>query len=258
MHTRTHTPEIRKYLTGRRSFAAPVQIRELEHRSGSNELVIGGLAAVYESRSELLFGCFYEEIAKGAFRKALSRTPDVVCVFDHEGMPLARTSSGTLTLRDTPAGLEYEARMSGDVQQARDLYAAIDRGDVFQSSFSFCIGSQGTDQWSYESVEGHDLRRILDIGELYDVSPVSRPAYAAATVGARNVTTEPDPSTIGAHVDDVETQRGSEGDCQQFPTDGLSNDQTDHASAAEARTRALEMLRLGVSNVTDRTTERGS
>jgi phage head maturation protease len=68
----------------------------------------GGLAIVYNTRSENLGG-FTEIIKAGAARKLLKTSPDVRALQNHNpDLLLGRTNAGTLRLKDTPKGLDYE------------------------------------------------------------------------------------------------------------------------------------------------------
>jgi hypothetical protein len=51
----------------------------------------------------------------------------------------------------------------------------MQRGDITQSSFAFTV-----EEDSWEQVEGKDIRTINKVKRLYDVSPVSIPAYPNA------------------------------------------------------------------------------
>lgn len=146
---------------------------------------ISGLAAVFDARSENLGG-FTEVIKRGAFRKVLKTDPDVRCLFNHDmNLPLGRTAAGTLRLRETPEGLEYEAD-APDTSYARDLRVLMDRGDVNQSSFAFRV-APGGDSWDEDPGTGALVRTISEFGELYDVSPVTVPAYPQTTSHARSL-----------------------------------------------------------------------
>ena len=67
--------------------------------------------------------------------------------------------------------------MLSNTQAGRDLYTMIKRGDISQSSFAFTIRD--------ESVDEDGVRVIEKVDRLIDVSPVTYPAYQAATVSAR-------------------------------------------------------------------------
>ena len=148
----------------------------------SKAATIRGYAAVFNSMSEDLGG-FREQIAPGAFDDVLEN--DVRCFFNHdENIVLGRTLSGTLRLSVDDKGLAYEVDMP-DTQCARDLLISMDRGDVSQSSFGFRVGVNG-DTWD-ENDDGVIVRTITKFGRLFDVSPVSIPAYPDTTSGVRSL-----------------------------------------------------------------------
>ena len=169
---------IRSYLAGepqeqqRKAVADGVQYRQAEMRAASDEMVVEGYAAVFNSTTDL--GSFQERIAPGAFSDVLD--DDVRLLINHDGVPLARTSNNTLSLKEDEDGLYYRAHLS-DTQAGRDLYTMIQRGDISQSSFAFTI--------SEESVDEDGVRVIEKVERLIDVSPVTYPAYQAASVFAR-------------------------------------------------------------------------
>lgn len=72
--------------------------------------------------------------------------------------------------------------MPPDTQWARDLTVSIDRGDISQMSFGFLVEE---DSWGTE--EGMDVRELRKV-KLFDVSPVTFPAYPQTSVGVRSMT----------------------------------------------------------------------
>lgn len=141
--------------------------------------VIRGYAAVIGSVSEDMG--FREIIEPGAFDGVLG--DDVRALWNHNSEKvLGRTASGTLKIWADERGLGYEATPP-DAQWARDVLESIRRGDVDQSSFGFDVSEDGQ---SWERLEdGTALRHITRFTRLYDVSPVTFPAYAQTTVEAR-------------------------------------------------------------------------
>lgn len=140
-----------------------------------------GLAAVFDRPSEDLGG-FIEYIDKRAFDNVLAENPDVVAVWNHnENELLGRTKSGTLKLWTTEQGLHYELD-APDTSLGRDLRELASRGDVTSSSFAFTVEKQ---EW--EKRDGKKVRRITQIGRLFDVSLVTVPAYPDATVALRSL-----------------------------------------------------------------------
>lgn len=159
----------------RNLYGDEVEIRAVEVRAGEEEsLTIEGYAALYNERTNL--GYFEEVISPGAFEGR--EQDDVRLLINHTGNPLARTINGSLELTADSRGLYYRANLI-DTQEGRDLYKMIKRGDISQSSFAFTIEK---DNWD----ENRSLRTIERVGTLYDVSPVTYPAYSATSVSARS------------------------------------------------------------------------
>ncbi len=152
------------------------QVQEVQTRADGDKLTLAGYAAKFDSASVPL--PFIERIAPGAFRKTLTETPDVRLLVNHEGLPLARTKNGTLRLYEDEVGLRFEADLP-DTQQAKDLYALIERGDVDQMSFAFRVIRQ---KWNPDRTERTLTEVSLADG---DVSVVTYPAYPATSVEAR-------------------------------------------------------------------------
>lgn len=163
----------------RRFFSGAVEVRESQD---GNAMAIRGYAALFESLSENLGG-FREQILPGAFSDVLEN--DVRALMNHdENIVLGRTTSKTLSISQDAHGLFYEVDLP-DTQAARDLLTLIKRGDVTQSSFAFSVAAGG-DSWA-EDDEGRIVRTITKVGRLFDVSPVTYPAYPDTTVGARGL-----------------------------------------------------------------------
>jgi HK97 family phage prohead protease len=157
----------------RRTFTVKnIEAREVE----DGKMRLSGYAAVFNSASVPL--PFKEVIAPGAFRKTLSETPDVRLLVNHEGLPLARTKNGTLTLSEDEIGLRFDAEIA-DTQEGRDIYTLVERGDVDQMSFAFRVIRQ---KWNNDRTERMLTEVSLADG---DVSVVTYPAYTATTVEAR-------------------------------------------------------------------------
>ena len=146
------------------------------HTEGGQQKITG-YAAVFDSLSEDLGG-FRELVAKTAFTRALKENQDVRGLIDHNSSKiLGRTSAGTMVLEVDEKGLRYEIDIP-DTQAGRDIVTSIKRSDVTGSSFSFDIVS---DEWRTE--DGQEIRTLTDV-DLFDVGPVSFPAYPATVTEA--------------------------------------------------------------------------
>jgi HK97 family phage prohead protease len=107
----------------------------------------------------------------------------VRALFNHDpNFILGRMLPGTLSLWTDPLGLRYSIKVP-DTQAARDVLASIARGDVTGSSFSFLIHADGA---NYRK-EGKQYIRELTSVQLFDIGPVTFPAYKSSTTGARMV-----------------------------------------------------------------------
>ena len=158
----------------RSQYGDAVELRVSEVRAASDDtLTISGYAAMFDDVTDL--GYFNERIARGAFDGVME--DDVRLLINHAGVPLARTTNGTLDLEVDETGLRYTARLA-DTTEGRDLYKLIKRGDISQSSFAFTIAEEDYDRKA-------NLRTITKMGSLLDVSPVTYPAYPTTTVAAR-------------------------------------------------------------------------
>lgn len=159
----------------RRIVTQPVEARQ----DDGQESTLQGYAAVFNTTTEIA-GMFREQIAPGAFADAVGRD-DVRALFNHDAnFVLGRTVSGTLQLSEDQVGLRYVVTPPSTTW-ANDLLVSIKRGDVTQSSFAFSVDDE---KWDYP--RGELPVRTIKRATLYDVSPVTYPAYASTTVSARS------------------------------------------------------------------------
>jgi HK97 family phage prohead protease len=146
---------------------------------------IGGIAAVVNSVTDL--GYFEEVIERGAFDYALSREYDIRCLFNHESdLILGRTKAETCKVFVNADGnLEYTWIPDYENPTHMSVVRSIMRGDITQSSFAFTIKEQTwTDSTKYGTM---GKRTITMIDELFDVSPVTYPAYSETEADARSI-----------------------------------------------------------------------
>ena len=163
-----------------------IEVRESE----GDDMTLEGYAAVYNSETDL--GHFREVIKPGAFDDVLDN--DVRALINHDpNLILGRTTNGTLELSVDERGLKYKVKL-GDQQYAKDFYESVKRGDISQSSFAFTIDKQS---WNEERT----VRSVDKVRQLLDVSPVTYPAYAAATVQARDQQLETEEANAVAEAD---------------------------------------------------------
>ena len=158
--------------------AIPAEFRIQQTENEPTKII--GYAARFNELSEEMWG-MREKIAPGAFKEAIGKS-DVRALWNHDpNYVLGRTKNGTLQIREDEQGLFYEVTPP-DAQWARDLVESIKRGDVDQSSFAFTVEAQEWDERSDPIT-----RTIVKVRELFDVSPVTFPAYPTATSGVRSL-----------------------------------------------------------------------
>lgn len=158
------------------------QIRSIESkfttRDDDGALHIEGYFAVFNSKYQI-WDDMSESIAPGAFTETLGG--DVRALIDHETrLVLGRNTAGTLQLREDSHGLWGDILINPNDQDAMNLYARVQRGDVNQCSFGFDILEEeiefrddGSIHWTIKKVK------------LYEVSVCTFPAYTETSVQAR-------------------------------------------------------------------------
>lgn len=172
---------------------------------GEGQPVITGYAARYydpnvsgtEFRLDMgKWGVIHERIMPGAFNRALNED-DVVGLFNHDpNHILGRMSAKTLTLRTDDKGLVYEITPPAS---AGNVVESIRRGDLRGSSFAF-MPRLGGQTWRDAEIDKKEvtIRELTDV-QLFDVSPVTYPAYPATSTGVRAFSVEDLTKEIEAH-----------------------------------------------------------
>lgn len=145
---------------------------------------ITGRAVVYGDTYQLWEDC-YETIMPNALDGA--DMSDVVALFNHEDeMLLARSTNGqgTLTLTIDEKGLVYSFE-APNTTAGNDTLENVKLRNIQGSSFAFTVAEEN---WIYDQPQADgttiDLRQIVKIAKVYDVSPVVFPAYAETDVMA--------------------------------------------------------------------------
>jgi HK97 family phage prohead protease len=154
----------------RRAFA-------FEMRAEGDSPRIVGHAALFNTEADL--GSFRESIAPGAFATAIQQD-DVRALFNHDpNYVLGRNTAGTLRMSEDEKGLAVEIDPPA-TQWASDLQVSMRRGDITQMSFGFIAKEQ--------RVEKRDgiIHRVITRAQLFDVSPVTYPAYKQTDVAVRS------------------------------------------------------------------------
>lgn len=147
--------------------------------SEGDTVKVSGYAAVFNQETDI-GGVFREAIAPGAFKNAIGRD-DVVFLINHEGLPLARTRSGTLALKEDERGLYIESELDTADPDVQQILPKMKRGDLDKMSFAFLPTKQEWDE------SGEIPVRTITEAELFDVSIVTNPAYDGTEIGLRSL-----------------------------------------------------------------------
>lgn len=206
------------------------EIEDLEIRQSDGEqATITGYAVVFDSWSQVMVDSrgrpFRERIAPSAFDRALSAGPDIRALWNHNSdLPLGRTRNGTLRVEKDARGLRFSL-LPPATSWGADAVESIRRGDVSGMSFAFAARRDGGDTWARPGADGVAERTLLD-ADLYEVSPVTFPAYPSTQVGVRSVEVPEftDNESDGRAAGEIEAQ---------------------NAGRAAWRARMLELLELG-------------
>lgn len=178
------------------------QLRRVELSTDDDgNLVLDGYATVYDYAYDVAGGPPYgwsETIAAGACTKSVMERDDVRLLFDHGGIPLARTRAGTLTLQSDDVGLSVEAILDPESPLVQSIRSAMARRDLDEMSFAFRTLRQ---EWNDDYTE----RRILEV-KLFDVAVVTYPANPATVVQLRDDQDRPAPPA-GLSLSLAEAQR---------------------------------------------------
>ena len=169
--------------------------KEFEQRAYSFEIradmrdeevgVITGRPIVYNSKSDM--GYFDEVIERGALDGANLRDVRFLVNHDTSKIPLARSrnNNANSTMQMTVDDQGMAIRVNLDVKnnsEARNLYSAIERGDISGMSFMFRVDDE---EWS-ELESEHPTRHIRKISDVAEVSAVTFPAYEDTSISVRN------------------------------------------------------------------------
>lgn len=147
--------------------------------------VITGRPIVYNSKTDL--GYFDEVIEIGALNGADLKDVRFLVNHDTSMIPLARSrnnnANSTMQLSVDDQGMAI--RVNLDVKnnsEARNLYSAIERGDISGMSFMFRIDDE---EWT-ELESDHPTRHVRKISDVVEVSACTFPAYDDTTISTRN------------------------------------------------------------------------
>ena len=162
----------------------PTTMVEIREAKGEPTKLVGR-AVPYNVLSRDLGG-FKEQFSPGAFDEVL-KDSDVRALFNHNpDHLLGRESAGTLELRDGTKGLDYIVDPLPNTTVAKDIAANVKLKNIQGNSFSFSV-AEGGDVWEKQE-DGTAIRTVINVSGLYDVGPVTEPAYENGTkVSARSL-----------------------------------------------------------------------
>ena len=147
-------------------------------RDEGTEKRIEGYFATFQGSYSMWDGC-EERVDPHAFDETLG--DDIRCLIDHDTrLVLGRTTAGTLSLRADENGLWGSVLINPDDQDAMNLYARVQRGDVSQCSFGFDIEEENQ-EWREDGSVAFTLKKV----RLYEVSCCTFPAYPDTEINAR-------------------------------------------------------------------------
>ncbi len=191
---------------------------ETEERADGPMPKLVGHAAVFNQKTRIL-GLWEEQVAPGAFTKTI-KEQDIRALFNHDpNIVLGRKSAGTLQLAEDEVGLLTEIEPP-DNEWGRPVVDAIKRGDVTGMSISFRVVRQ---EWQFPDDDGRargelPKRTILE-AKLYDVGPVTFPAFEQTSIKARGG--EPDGEEADLELpDEVRTLLRSGQGGESLPAEG--------------------------------------
>lgn len=208
-----------------------------------NTMTLTGYASVFDKGYEMYGGPdeggWTEIVDRGAFNETLKRTPDLHLLINHEGMPLARTKSGTLRLSADNVGLRVDADLDRSDPDVQRLAVKMGRGDMDEMSFAFRTIRH---EWNEAETERRLLELNLDKGDVsvvnFGASPHTsagiRSALAAIAEGDMAELRSLDPSdvtaaykTLGQLIDNDE--QTPEQPSQELPSEGSRGMSIAHA-----------------------------
>ena len=159
------------------------EIRAEQNEEGTG--IVTGRPIVYNSKTDL--GFFDEVIEQGALNGADLKDVRFLVNHDVSKIPLARSrnnnANSTMQLMLDDQGMLI--RVNLDIKnnsEARNLYSAIERGDISGMSFMFMIDAE---EWENLDTD-HPLRRVKKISNVVEVSAVTFPAYESTSISVRN------------------------------------------------------------------------
>ena len=165
-----------------RAFSFEVRAKEDEEHGH----ILEGRPIVYDQRTDL---GWYDEIIEAGALEATD-LKDVRFLVNHntDMIPLARSrnnnANSTMQMSIDDGGMAIRVDLDVDNNvEAKNLYSAVNRGDIDGMSFMFSVDG---DKWDDKESE-HPTRTITSIGKVFEVSAVTFPAYEQTSIQARGL-----------------------------------------------------------------------
>ena len=148
--------------------------------------ILTGRPIVYDAKTDL--GWYDEIIENGALMETDLRDVRFLVNHNTDMIPLARSrnnnANSTMQMSVDDEGMTI--RVDLDVEnntEAKNLYSAVERGDIDGMSFMFTVDG---DKW--DDIESdHPTRTITKISKVLEVSAVTFPAYEQTSISARGL-----------------------------------------------------------------------
>ena len=172
---------MKKDIYEQRSYSFEIRAEQNEDGTG----IVTGRPVVYNSKTDL--GYFDEVIERGALNGADLKDVRFLVNHDTSKIPLARSRNNnpnsTMQLMPDDQGMAIRVNLGvKNNSEARNLYSAIERGDISGMSFMFRIDDE---EWT-ELESDHPCRHVKKISDVVEVSAVTFPAYEDTSISVRN------------------------------------------------------------------------
>lgn len=202
-----------------RNAATPFELRKAK----TGDYVLEGYASTWEAYDcygGVENGGWVEQLHRRAFDVSLASNPDLQLLINHEGMPLARTKSGTLELSTDRVGLKVRAYLDPRDPDVQALLPKMERGDLDEMSFAFRVKDQ---EWNNDFTHRMIREASLQKGDVSVVNYGMNPTTKASILV---------PSAVEAlsHVSDYEMA-----ELRKLP-----NEELDNAMKAILRARGID------------------
>lgn len=162
--------------------------------AGEDQKVFG-YAAKYGTESSPMYdyrtGEMFVEVIEDGFFESVINDPETRALLNHDQNHVLARNGKTMTITSDNVGLRYEFSPP-NTTAGNDLKENLRLGNIDQSSFAFSIAEKTGEEWRSVENRADGVKYIRTLkrggaGKLYDVSPVTYPAYPDATVALRSL-----------------------------------------------------------------------